>query len=1417
MNQPLPFKRVLFIIALLFSLNVFSQLPAFTFGVTPVNETCLNNGSLTFAVSGTQPGATMSYAVYLLPNATTPVTTTTSTSVSGLGAGSYSITATQTLNAQTSTNTKQVQILDLKVPLTFTLSYTPVMCGTDATITANVTSGNPVSYEISAGPVIKPLQTSNVFTGLPAGLYSVRVFDNCNNAQVVSVTVTTAITGVLIGTGAPDGASLTSCSTIDVVHKLVIPFGGVYFNPLTVEVTVFPPGGGAPIIITQTVTADSAEYDLTINIPFYNNQPYSYNIKITDACGNTVIKNSNPMLAAFNVVVEDNTQGCGDNFFTFYVGNYSPPYTINFTSAPAGFNAVTANPAHPTFTAATVDYGLSGTFVPEGNYIAVVTDACGRSVTVPFTVQDSPVPAQIIGQDVNCVEGGKIRIRVTGRDVVDVDMTACPVAYFAGPFPKDMNEFIVDGEMIVEDLPSGLYKFTATDECGEVTDLEYEVVFQGSTESLTILQRPGCGPGEGSVRIVNSQTDELIDLFITAAPAAFNQPLPADMSSFINTGDKRAYINTLPAGTYTFQSTTICGDIITRTVALSGYTITTNNFTVVPHCGAFDLQFQHVSNGTFTQTFYLQKFNSAENTWEHPQTGLNYTEGTPVNINNGIPLTNNGANLSYPFTGLFRVIKTFFVYDNGSFGNIRCYDVLYTFTYDGGPVIKDTYSFPCEEGLTDVAVIAEGVPPLTYSITSKDGQPFLINNGASNYFNGLEEAIYNLRVTDVCGNIRNVEVDIDALDPLSITADGFCEGQAGSLSIPGFDFIDYKWWKEGAPGVILSESPILTFPAYNSATQSGTYYVSIMTDNPLSCVNQTFSFTLEPNGQPDAGADTTVQYCNDGVSINLNDYLAAGIATNGEWEDTDGTGMLNNSTLTTAPLAEGTYHFKYTITGLCDLTDDAILTFEFKNIPAAPVVTSNSPLCEGSDITLSATTVPGVTYQWTGPNGFTSAEASPVLSNVGVNASGAYILNVTANGCASPGTSIDIVVNASPKAGDDNAVQLCNDGTAVDLTDFLLGVSESGGIWEDTDGTGTLDGSVLSTSGVAAGAYNFKYTVTNSCNTVDEAIITVALKDIPQPPAVAAIDPLCEGSDIQLSAQAVTDAVYSWTGPGGFSSAEQNPLLTGVGIVAAGEYRLTVTVNDCTSDAAIVPVTVMAMPQFSIDGNTVICEGQVTELIVEPVNFNAADVDFAWYLDGAQLGETSATINVSQTGQYEVVVDNNSCTTILQFPVTLNDNAFELVLDSGCIDYEYRLWVANASDIPGAVISWKGPNNFSASGSPVNITNLAGGDYIATVTNNEGCSADATITIHNTSCIIPRGISPNGDGLNDSFDLSNLDVREIKIFNRYGLKVYEAKNYKAEWHGQSDKGTLPTATYYYVITLSAGKQVTGWVYLQREE
>jgi len=88
-----------------------------------------------------------------------------------------------------------------------------------------------------------------------------------------------------------------------------------------------------------------------------------------------------------------------------------------------------------------------------------------------------------------------------------------------------------------------------------------------------------------------------------------------------------------------------------------------------------------------------------------------------------------------------------------------------------------------------------------------------------------------------------------------------------------------------------------------------------------------------------------------------------------------------------------------------------------------------------------------------------------------------------------------------------------------------------------------------------------------------------------------------------------------------------------------------------------------------------------------------------------------------------------------------------------------------------------------------------------------------------------NGISPNGDGINETLIISGItDVFEkhvIKIFNRYGTLIFEG-GYTEPWNGKANRGVnhtsslLPVSTYYYVIDLhddSISEPITGWVYL----
>ena len=80
-----------------------------------------------------------------------------------------------------------------------------------------------------------------------------------------------------------------------------------------------------------------------------------------------------------------------------------------------------------------------------------------------------------------------------------------------------------------------------------------------------------------------------------------------------------------------------------------------------------------------------------------------------------------------------------------------------------------------------------------------------------------------------------------------------------------------------------------------------------------------------------------------------------------------------------------------------------------------------------------------------------------------------------------------------------------------------------------------------------------------------------------------------------------------------------------------------------------------------------------------------------------------------------------------------------------------------------------------------------------------------------STLFIPKGFSPNGDGINDGFVIGGIKLGEkveLMVFNRWGSVVYANQDYKNDWKGETNTGVrvlgngqgLPDGTYYYMVT-----------------
>ena len=762
-------KVIAFLFFYFFIVQIASaQLSSFTLTVTKTDETCTGNGTLTFAAAGVSADATIVYKTYKLPNSTIPIASQSTGLLTGLVSGNYLVVATQTLNGISNTEQQEIIIDKLITPLVYTVSATLSQCIVGGTITVAVSAGNAALYEILSGPITRPLQSSNIFTNVPAGTYQIRVFDNCGEALVQPCIVNGIGGSLQISAAFYDDVPLPSCNSISI--KNVISVSGIVppTYPLTFIYTIYPPDGSTPIIVTQTITSGAS---VTATIPFYNGQPYSYTVSTTDPCGETVTR-TGVIEDALAVLQSPEIALCGEFFLKVFTTKFLGPYTMEFLAAPPGFDPAALNPNYPTFSDATIKFGSFTAPVPSGTYSVRITDACGNIATHEIELIAPLVkPSVSITPENGCTPlFANVNISIPPRSIVSAQMIDAPPS-FPLPLPADLMQFYLLGikTLVLPALVSGSYIVQFIDDCGE----EHIVPFTFTlpiTSTLTSLSTPDCNGITGSFKITADGGNTVLSVNITAAPELFEHALPYNAAAEISAAGVFIY-NSLPEGDYTLLVVDSCGKEHTVKFKVQQQIVLEETLDITRFCGAFKLRYTEVLNSDVLYIYFLQRLNPITNTWGHPLTSVVNVEGTPPNGLNSIALISGFLTNFITTFGDFRLLKVY-----NAIGppdgppQFLCFNVVKEFTVTENFSILDVIKISCDGSTFAIQIITDGIPPFTFKIIEKNGLPFIVDNGESNIFLGLEPAIYKFQVQQSCGNIVTQIVDVVNLpEPFDIT------------------------------------------------------------------------------------------------------------------------------------------------------------------------------------------------------------------------------------------------------------------------------------------------------------------------------------------------------------------------------------------------------------------------------------------------------------------------------------------------------------------------------------------------------------------------------------------------------------------------------------------------------------------------
>ncbi|TNE51977.1 MAG: gliding motility-associated C-terminal domain-containing protein [Bacteroidetes bacterium] len=645
--------------------------------------------------------------------------------------------------------------------------------------------------------------------------------------------------------------------------------------------------------------------------------------------------------------------------------------------------------------------------------------------------------------------------------------------------------------------------------------------------------------------------------------------------------------------------------------------------------------------------------------------------------------------------------------------------------------------------------------------------------------------------------VDSLPVDLD-LQPADTT---ICAGSAvtltsgdGMLDSTAFPKITFKW--SPLSGAISADSMLsLTVQPTQSTVYRRITRNGVCADTALSTVK------VIPQAQISV-TPPSASIC-PGDTVHLNVSFTSGVSGI-NWSPASGLSCTN----CTDPVAQPDSTTVYTVSGAyqgCPVSASTVISLK----PQAPLqLPDDLQLCKGDTLRLNTIFDPLASYRWasTHPGFDTTYQPTPVF----VPTQTAWYFIRTDNGCIRNDSFQVTVLSATLSVVGDTTI--CKNFSIP-----LLAMASLPGsfIWQNTQNGQTVGNSAAATvKPTETTTYVVTYTYGDGCTLSGQVFVVV---DGEAPDIVFPQDNvICAGESLLLNSSiALPGAVYQWaaTPPDPtLDPAAPNPVVMPA---QQTNYSVTASLDNCTVSKQITVVTSNAT--LTVTADTTLCAGSMLTLTASgtdpmgtyswstgasnpQINVTpAAPVTYTvtyFFGDGCQI-QDSVQVNtvpgfdldihcVPDTNQIDIGTDL-TLTAVVTPPQNLDN--FQFVWQETTVDTQVLPFDTESIDVT--------PSS--------NDTAAAIVRYTLTATAPNGCSRVMEKTIRLVFPIVrfPNAFTPDGDGINDRFELILATglayIDRMEIYNRWGQKVFESTEPNAGWDGMVDGEQAASDVYIFRV------------------